>query len=502
MRWLSEYKIPTHIIPAVLESFGKNALYTISQNPYLLTRIAGISFVNVDSIARGTGVEVGDTARMESLLYSIMSNAVSEGHLAIPLERLYIEVGKEFDRTGENRDRLHQIILKNEDFTTYRPKRETNKMNTLIYFSYIFTAEKYIAESLAGRARANHNRIVADDAVNSFIRERENEQGFKFDEEQKVAIANAMRLRVSMFVGGGGCGKHTIIGAINALAQKHGLIVSNLAGTPTSAKLLSEQIGAPAISITSALGISMEDNPYNIEPNQIPGNIVIIEDMGAVDNATMFQLMRALADNQSSHIVLVGDTQRSKIGMGTTFSDIVRSGVIPSVSFTKIHSDDGNMIQSFAQELYEGKIPADMPIKTKVDRADFHEYRRMGVILHERESETDTLETIQKLVHMFVSERGMNPKDIQAYSAQYNSHKLTAEQNEIVGTAAVNKSLQEYLIQKKVVDGGQCMLYGGKKFCVGDRIFRVHSHGSSSSGEIGYITHIDNENFEIEVDFG
>lgn len=127
---------------------------------------------------------------------------------------------------------------------------------------------------------------------------------------------------------------------------------------------------------------------------------------------------------------------------------------------------------------------------------DFQSYKKDGVTFHERTTEKETLETFKELLHNFIEVRGISPKDIQVYSPIYEN---------AVGVNEMNAVFQEYLIEKNLVDGAQCIIHNGKKFCVGDKIHRAKKNDYKRgimNGNVGYITGVNQEDLEIEVDFG
>lgn len=337
-RWLSEHDISTALLPVILSTLGENAMTRILENPYLLAKIQEVSFGDVDRIAKEIGKESDDKTRLSALVYALLSNAEKYGSLALPLHKIETEVDKIFDNTKENKQLLYSIILSSEEFVHYRAPEETDKTKTLIYLRPIFESEVRIAQTLLSRLSENHHRLASDDFIQSSVTSVEDSIGFPFEDDQKQAITNALQLRVSNLTGGGGCGKTTIIGAINAIAKEIGINVINMTPTGASAKTLAEKTGFDASVVHATLGINSQiESIYKIEPKKLEASIIIIDELGLLDNGAMFQTMLAIRDNKDAHIVFVGDIQQNTSpGAGNVLVDLIRSGVIPTVHLKKI----------------------------------------------------------------------------------------------------------------------------------------------------------------------
>ena len=145
--------------------------------------------------------------------------------------------------------------------------------------------------------------------------------------EQRDAVAMALSHRLSIILGGAGCGKTTLISAI---AQHGKRSVLACAPTGKAAQNLRERTNLAARTVHSALGKGYEKDDEPLPPVKWPYIETVI-----IDEASMLSL--ALLDGilskvpETCSVVLVGDPkQLLSVGSGNVIPDLLELG-IPSV---------------------------------------------------------------------------------------------------------------------------------------------------------------------------
>ena len=151
--------------------------------------------------------------------------------------------------------------------------------------------------------------------------------------EQRDAVAMALSHRLSVILGGAGCGKTTLIRAI-AQYGKNGVLAC--APTGKAAQNLRERTNLAARTVHSALGKGYEEDDAPLPPIKWQYIETVI-----IDEASMLSL--ALLDGilskvpETCSVVLVGDPkQLLSVGSGNVIPDLLELG-IPSVCLQTNH---------------------------------------------------------------------------------------------------------------------------------------------------------------------
>ena len=137
-----------------------------------------------------------------------------------------------------------------------------------------------------------------------------------------------------------GTGKTTTVRGIVALFRRMGLEIVLAAPTGRAAKRMSELTGMEAQTVHRMLGMSWNDVTHQVtfqktEKEPLEADAVIVDEMSMVDLALFSALLRAL--RPGTRLVLVGDAdQLPSVGAGNVFSDLIRSGAVPTVRLTEI----------------------------------------------------------------------------------------------------------------------------------------------------------------------
>ena len=125
---------------------------------------------------------------------------------------------------------------------------------------------------------------------------------------------------------------------------------------------MSELTGQSAQTIHRLLEAGMSDDHQDItfrrdEDDPLDCDAVILDECSMVDISLMCALLRAM--RPECRLILVGDAdQLPSVGPGNVFSDIIRSGVVPTVRLTEIFRQAaGSSIVSYAHAINHGEHP-------------------------------------------------------------------------------------------------------------------------------------------------
>src|ERR1035438_2682571 len=95
MRYSQVSGEPTGRAVRIYKTYGNLAIQTVQENPYTLAKeIHGIGFATADQIAQSVGVPKDSQNRARAGVAHVLLGATSEGHCALPLEKLKAEAVK------------------------------------------------------------------------------------------------------------------------------------------------------------------------------------------------------------------------------------------------------------------------------------------------------------------------------------------------------------------------------------------------------------------------
>ena len=269
------------------------------------------------------------------------------------------------------------------------------------------------------------------------------------------------------------------------------------APTGRAAKRLSEVTGEEASTIHRLLESGIDPATGKMvfardDSNPLKCDAVVVDEMSMVDVLLMSSLLKAIP--KGKRLILVGDPdQLPPVGPGFPFSDMLRSGCLPTVHLTEIFRQaQQSLIVMNAHRVNRGELP-----ELKTVTSDFFFMRR--------NSEESVTQLIRDLCTTRLPQRmGIQSSEIQVLSPTRKGG---------TGTAALNKLLQASLNppapQKKE------KAYGEIAFREGDRVMQIrHNYdimwkkcdgGAAGTGifngDVGIIKGIDLQQEFLTVQF-
>ncbi len=206
-------------------------------------------------------------------------------------------------------------------------------------------------------------------------------------EEQKNAIINALKYKISIISGGPGTGKSTIIKEICNIHKGKNIALTSLSGK--AAQRLEDIIFAHGCNSEynpknnqkiDTCEVNKDETYYKIstihrllkatinketnesyftynENNKLPFDLIVIDEMSMVDAIIFSQLLKALKDE--AKLVLVGDVnQLPSVNPGDLLRDLINFNdkIIPSTFLTKVfRQNEGGLININAHNLLNNK---------------------------------------------------------------------------------------------------------------------------------------------------
>jgi len=328
----------------------------IDANPYILaTEVSGYGWLKTDAIAMKKGFAKDCRFRVEAYTkYFLEQQADQAGNSWVKINDLLSAVATEcYPVTNENLNQwLKEIMIGPKDFEKYYAKmlageevKPLNEMPLLFYdpeqqkvglFSLRFM-EKEIARHLKRIKSAPCVRSFSQSTIEMCIEEAENQQGFKYTDEQKQTIFNIVNNNVSILTGSAGTGKTTTLTAVVKVFKRYGLQIQQCALSGRAASKLKEvtKIDGKTIHRTLCYIPDKESFKYN-ERCKMPHDVIILDETSMVGGDIFLSLIQAIRDG--AKLIMVGDIkQLEAIGLANVLKDCMGSAYIPTSMLSKIH---------------------------------------------------------------------------------------------------------------------------------------------------------------------
>ncbi len=487
--FLCSYGIQPVFALRMFKFYGNSAIEVVHENPYILASShIGASFAEADSLALALGLDGDSLNRVcAAVVFELVHNS-GNGHCFIPRGKLTMA-------TSQLIGVAHELV---EDAVDKLAETGEIVCCTVAgldacYLAPLYEAEIYTTNRIKSMCRAKAERKVD---ITSIVLRLEAANDIEYAPMQREAIALAAQNRMLVITGGPGTGKTTILKAVLALYDELELETYLAAPTGRAAKRMSELCGTEASTIHRMLGAKMSEDGETVvfgkdEEDKLACDALIIDECSMVDITLMHAILKALKPD--CRILLVGDAdQLPSVGPGNVFSDIIRSGVVPTVHLTEIFRQkaDSRIVRN-AHMIDRGEHP-----DFNENSGDFFRLRRM--------QGGSCVDTIVELCKKRLPENMKIPSNqIQVLSPSRKGE---------TGTVNLNKCLQAALNPPD--EGKKEKLFGETVFRVGDRVIQIKNNydiawkdklGKSGmgiyNGDIGTIVEIDTVSEYLKVDY-
>ena len=480
MEFFALHHLAAELAVRTYKLYGDSTVELLYDDPYLLMD-EGLEapFGAVDRFAIELGVAGDDPRRVEAGILFELNYNLTAGHSFLPEEKLVLATGQLLSVDAEA---VRQAVARLLEVD--RLVRDTLAGITVIYLPQLYEAETYCSQSLM---RFAQNTFPAPRGLDKMIRNVAKESGIEYSAEQEQAIREAATSGLLLITGGPGTGKTTILNGILSLLGQMQLRCLLAAPTGRAAKRLTEVTGEEASTIHRLLEASIDQNTGKMffvrdEDNPLKADAVIVDEMSMVDVQLLHSLLQAVP--QGKRLILVGDPdQLPPVGPGFPFSDMLRSGQLPTVRLTEIFRQaQQSLIVMNAHRVNRGELP-----ELRNVSSDFFFMRRQSE------------EAVSQLIRDLCTTRLPNNMGIPADQIQV----LSPTRKGGVGTMALNKMLQSAL--NPAAPEKKERQFGDFIFREGDRVMQIRNNydimwkktdGSAIgtgifNGDVGTITSID-----------
>ena len=490
VEFLNSYQLPADLAVRVYKAYGELSMMAIQDNPYFLTEEGfGANFAQVDAFALALGFDGSDERRVDAgLLFELSYNSTG-GHVFVPEPQL-IDATASFLRL--DRDCIQAGLQRLEE--QERILRDPIAALNAVYLPAYGEAERYLARrftDMVGQKVSLPRNLAAS------VARIEANQELEYAELQRNAIYAAASEKLLIVTGGPGTGKTTTLRGILDLFEQMRLKTFLAAPTGRAAKRLTELTGRDASTIHRLLEVDVSPESgemvfvHNLH-NPLNCDAVIVDESSMVDLLLMFELVQALPE--SCRLILVGDPdQLPSVGAGNVFSDLICSGIIPTIRLTEIF-----------RQARESLIIMNAHRINRGERPELHETQKDFFFL-QRKGDEAVAQTVTDLCSRRLPQKlGIAPEEIQVLSPTRKGE---------TGTGALNRLLQQSL--NPPAPEKHEKRYGSVIFREGDRVMQIRNNydiiwnkidspGMGSgifNGDVGIIRAIDNQAQTITIHF-
>jgi len=461
------YDLTGKLSMKLLNTYQSLTLEKLEENPYrLIDDIEGIGFIKADEIASKLKIEKDDIRRLKaSIIYSMQNIAYQNGDLYLSKEELdrytYQVLNDQYDLSDATNLLIEEkrIIIEDDRY----------------YLSQSYYAEIKLANKL--KEIMNENKISYDlEYIKTLVDAVEIQKNMQYTSIQKQAILESLTNPISIITGGPGTGKTTIIdGLLEVYRIYHKLNYKNpkiyekialLAPTGRAAKRMKELLDMDAKTIHKHLGYSYDGIFSYDERNQMPQDLIIVDEASMIDLFLANKLFLAMKKN--TQVIIVGDVdQLPSVGPGQVLLDLITSNLIKVVRLNEIHrqAKDSKII-TLARAVNEQILTNE----DLVSDQDVYLYKA-----HNEKIKEVMIKQVLGAIH-----EGYNIIDeIQVLAPMYKVD---------LGIDNLNKILQEKFNPNKDVK----MVYGDKTYFIGDKVIQLVNDPERMimNGDIGVVKDI------------
>ena len=476
MLFLHSHGVSTGRAVRIFKTYGNLAIQTVRENPYTLAKeIHGIGFATADQIAQRVGVPRDSQNRARAGIDHVLLGATSEGHCALPLEKLKAAALKLLEVSAETVEQALSQMLTGGSLLL-----EEIDAEPLIFLPHLRRAEDGIAAKVRRLADAGLTYPTIDfDKAMAWCEEK---TGKTLAPSQRDALKAVLTNRVAIITGGPGVGKTTLVNSILLILRAKKVKCLLCAPTGRAAKRLTETTGVEAKTIHRLLEIDPATGRFSRhEENPLECDLLIVDETSMVDVLLMYALLRALP--KSSALVMVGDVdQLPSVGPGNALRDLIDSDVVPVVRLTEVFRQAAtSKIIASAHLIRQGKMPE---LRSAESGSDFY--------FIERDTPEEIAATLVKLVQERIPKgHGLDPiRDIQALCPMNRGSIGVRELNTVLQTA-LNPARQGEPVAERF----------GWRFRVRDKVIQTVNDYKKDvfNGDIGTIEKIDPVEQEVFV---
>lgn len=512
--FLADVGVPKAKVSKVWAVFGEKASQVLSENPWALVQIDGISFQQADDVAAKLGLFLDNPKRLEGAILHAVRDQRGMGHLFLRSGEIVQAV------EGVCAKASHQEIAGAIKSLAAEGRLVVDKTArpgfTGVYEPWMHRVEDHGARLLLDRMQTaqptdiverfqkslNDVAMPSDPVACATIALGRWAQGshINLSPDQHNGVVNALTQPVSVLTGLPGTGKTTSLRAAVQISRDIGLRCLLIAPTGIAAKRMSSVTGMPASTIHRAFGAKGwaegrderestyvgvtggsdsgagsdgSEEMWGCSAEPYPADIVFVDEASMVDQHLLYRILTCTS--ATTRIVFIGDAaQLPSVGPGNVLRDLVAAKVFPTVSLHEIYRQaDTSAIVVAAHAINAGEAPELRPGSDFVFVSQSEERAVLDLVL----------DYAKKLSSKKINFQVMSPR-----------HAGT------VGVTNLNSAMREAINPKH--HGTVEVRIGSEVLREFDKVMVVRNNYELGifNGDVGHVKRIDNRSGDVEVE--
>jgi len=388
--FLSEAGVPSRVIGKVWSVLGEELEEKITTDPWVLVRVAGITFAEADEVARRLNVSLDNPGRINGAVQNAVQDVAKEGHTYALSGQVVNAVNKMMPGAEIPASKIAAAIKDLHEQKQLVVERSASGAVAL-YDPWSHQMEVACAEALS-RRNAEAESPLTEDLANIELDKWAQGRKVTLTDTQRLAALRALTAPISVLTGLPGTGKTTTLQAAVSVLQDAEVPFLLVAPTGIAAKRLASVTGSDASTVHRAFaargfkkdeeereatyvgvvgsdqakaGDDTKKQEWGFGPdNPHPARVVIVDESSMLDLHMLYRLIQGTMP--TCRLVFVGDPfQLPSVGAGDVLRDLANSDVFAHTHLHEIFRQGNTSgIVLAAHAIHAGKMP-------DLDRDDF-----------------------------------------------------------------------------------------------------------------------------------
>lgn len=311
-------------VSKLFAKYGSRAVEVLQNDPYAVTEIDGFGFTTADNLAMRFGMSKTSEKRALAAVCYLLDQLSSEGHTRVTAAMLTAKAGELQLQIPDERlgKAVHSLVT--DPGLAYKG---VGFSGDSLHLVQLYNCELTVAAKLKSLYTTPLDRGLDFDFA-----------PFGLNEKQREIVKASQLSRVLVVTGGPGTGKSHTLAALRSSWLYHRLRVGYAAPTGKAAQRMAEMMGhqEQTFTIHRLLGFNPVMGWEYDELNQLPYDVVVVDEVSMLDIELAAALLRAI-DHEHTQLVLIGDVdQLPSVGPGAVLKDVIESSKVPVVRLTEI----------------------------------------------------------------------------------------------------------------------------------------------------------------------
>lgn len=304
----------------------------IISNPYyVLIEVLGRGFEYADKMIIDYRKDLIESKeRCEALIISVLRRNENDGSTRLSGSDLYYYVKEEYD-VPYFIPMLKDVSV-SSDYIYYDEKsKDLSVMDT--YLAECKVA-RFVKEKLANSKKLNIDWSKYKEV-----------DGFELTDMQLKELELFCNGNISILSGVSGSGKTSSVKMLVKLMEENGLSYSLLAPTGSASLRIANQTKRKTSTVHRKV----------LRDKEVFSDVILLDEMSMVGIDVFVMLINAIS-NENCRLVLIGDSsQIPSVSLGTVFSDIIKSKLVPQVMLTQVFRYNTNGGSFVGENIRQGK---------------------------------------------------------------------------------------------------------------------------------------------------